>query len=55
MAIYGTEEGDCGTAQDDQTEAARRLFGFCPDAKEEHMVRARGFEVNGKIEDGPVW
>ena len=55
MAIYGTEEGDCGTAQDDQTETARRLFGFCPDAKEEHMVRAGGFEVNGKTEDRPVW
>jgi hypothetical protein len=48
VAIYGTEEGDCWTAQDDQTEAACRLFGFCPDAKEDAWSGQGGLEVNGK-------
>lgn len=43
VAIYGTEECDCWAAQDNETEGACRLFGFCPDAKKRHMVRAGGF------------
>ena len=42
VAIYGTEEGDCWATQDNQTEAACCLLGFCPGAKEKHMIRVGG-------------